>query len=523
MKSPRRQGFGNGRRAWPALAAAAMLALGVVLVTKESRPGSWTDFSDVRAAGFGEIRFVARDGNELEALIYRPRRFDPANGPIWFVMHGASRAVERYIRTAAPVAERYGALAVAIHFPKRLYPTTTSYTLGVTTDGSVDGDAWADGRWRAPEDYLYAEVEYLFDAVRRALDGRQAGYYLFGHSAGAQFTHRLLTFLAAPHVIAAVAANAGWYTLPAGGDAPYLTLPYGLGGTPLTSADLRGFFATPLTILVGERDVETPDSDELLRGTSEAMAQGATRRARGAFYFETARRQAEALDTGFAWRFATVPRAGHDAAAVIQSAGFYLFDRAREPCRPDDAAAARALRVTEILADPPDGDAGDANGDGARDPIEDEFIEIVNAGTTPVCLGGWALGDAEDPERHVFPLGPALAPGATLVVFGGGVPSGDIDGEVQTAAFGGRLSLTNEGDVVTLRDARDTPAAQISWGDCGAKACAPAHWDGDLGLGSSIASDARATWTVHSRAGGPPYSPGVTPGNGGPGRQPEAQ
>jgi hypothetical protein len=509
------------------LAAAALLILVVARVTSESGPEAWTDFSELQAAGFGEIRFVARDGNELEALIYRPRHFDAANGPIWFVMHGASRAVERYIRTAAPVAERRGALAVAIHFPKSLYPTQTSYTLGVTTHGPVDGDAWAAGRWRAPEAYLYAELEYLFDAVRHALDGRQAGYHLFGHSAGAQFTHRLLSFLPAPRVLAAVAANAGWYTLPVAGDDPHHTVPYGLGGTPVAPADLRGFFTTPFAVLVGERDVETPGTDDLLRGTAQAMAQGATRRARGAFYFETGRRQAEALDTGFAWRLATVPRAGHDAAAVIQSAGYFLFDPAREPCRSDDAAAGRALRITEILADPPDGDDGDANGDGARDPIEDEFVEIVNAGTTPVCLSGWALGDAEDPERHVFPLGPALGPGATLVVFGGGVPGGNIGGniggDVQTAAFGGRLSLTNAGDVVTLRDVRDTVAGQISWGDCGGAACAQAHWDGDLGIGSSIASDAHATWTVHSRAGGRPYSPGVAPGDGRAGLLPEPQ
>lgn len=523
--------FGGMRRgALGALAFATLLVLGVAWVTSESGTerepcagcladaqrgagdaSSWSDFSQLHAPGFGTIRFVARDGNRLEALIYRPHDFDAANGPIWFVMHGASRAVERYIRTAAPVAERHGALAIAVHFPKRLYPTQTSYTLGVTSGGPVDRDAWGAGRWRAPQDFLYAELEYLFDAVRQTLDGRQAGYYLFGHSAGAQFVHRLLTFLPAPRVVAAVAANAGWYTLPLAGDDPHRAMPYGLGGTPLQPEDLRAFFETPFAVLVGERDVATPDADDLLRGTDEAMAQGETRRARGAFYFEAGRGQAEALEAEFAWRLAEVPRAAHDAAAVIQSAGWFLFDRTRESCREDDAAGGRMLRITEILADPPDGDAGDANRDGERDPIEDEFVEIVNAGPTPVCLSGWALGDADDPERHVFPLGPALAPGGTVVVFGGGVPRGDFGGDVQTAAFGGRLSLTNEGDVVTLRDARDTVALQISWGDCGGAACAPSHWEGDLGIESSIVSDAHTTWTAHPHAGGRPYSPGAAP------------
>ena len=49
--------------------------------------------------------------------------------------------------------------------------------------------------------------------------------------------------------------------------------------------------------------------------------------------------------------------------------------------------------IDEVLADPPCGDAGDANGDGARDGKADEFVEIVNLGAEPVAIGGWCLND----------------------------------------------------------------------------------------------------------------------------------
>jgi hypothetical protein len=108
--------------------------------------------------------------------------------------------------------------------------------------------------------------------------------------------------------------------------------------------------------------------------------------------------------------------------------------------------------------------------------LDDEFVELVNRGATPVCLAGFALGDAAKPERHVFPLGRALAPGAALVVFGGGVPTGAFAGaEVQTAAFSGSLNLTNAGDVLTLRDANDRVVTELSWGDCAERACADEH------------------------------------------------
>ena len=56
-------------------------------------------------------------------------------------------------------------------------------------------------------------------------------------------------------------------------------------------------------------------------------------------------------------------------------------------------AAARIV-ISEVLADPPEGQAGDANRDGQYDPHEDEFIELYNAGRRRVSLAGWRLGDS---------------------------------------------------------------------------------------------------------------------------------
>jgi len=479
----------------------------------DRHPARWLDDSGLFQAGFGRVAFKARDGHTLTAMVYRSRSFDPASGPIWFTLHGANRDAERYVRAAAPVAERYGALAIAPAFTKQAYPKGTDYTFGVTAGGWGERTSLARARWRDPGDTLYAEIEHLFEAARRSLGGRQQGYYLFGHSAGAQFTHRLLTFLPGARALGAVAANAGWYTLPADDDPRRHTVPYGLKGSPIRPEDLRGFFAMPFVVLLGERDTTTAETDELVRGDDEAEAQGSTRLARGRFYFDLARSKAEAMHADFGWRLAIVPRVGHDAAHMIESAGFFLFAPRESPCVASRAAEAAGLVITEVLADPPPGAAGDANGDGKRDPSDDEFVEIVNAGKTPVCLSGWALGDASDPERHVFPLGRALAPGGTLVVFGGGVPVGRFDGaEVQWATDG--LGLSNDGDVITLRDGADSIVRQLSWGDCGGSPCATDHWPGRLDIGGSLARAPRpgSAWNAHSKVAGSPYSPGSAGG-----------
>lgn len=51
--------------------------------------------------------------------------------------------------------------------------------------------------------------------------------------------------------------------------------------------------------------------------------------------------------------------------------------------------------ITEVLASVPSGPRGDANGDGTRDAIGDEFIELVNPHDKPIQLKGYMLVDSD--------------------------------------------------------------------------------------------------------------------------------
>jgi len=116
------------------------------------------------------------------------------------------------------------------------------------------------------------------------------------------------------------------------------------------------------------------------------------------------------------------------------------------------------LVINEIYS-VPDAVDGDANGDGAVGSSDDEFIEIVNYGATPVNLTGCKLTDASN-DIHYFPAGTILEPGCALVVFGGG---GLFDG-VSAGVFGnaevqksseGLIFLTDGGDTISIHDATD--------------------------------------------------------------------
>lgn len=475
-------------------------------------PVVWHSVSGLYSSGFAQLQFQTRDNKRLSAYIYRASNFKPLNGPIWFVMHGAKRNAKRYLTAAAPVAERHQALAIAIEFSRRDYPRGNDYTLGVTTHGNADENIYKEKRWRKRDAYLYAEIERVFEAARRSLGGQQPGYYLFGHSAGAQFTHRLITFMPQARVVGAVAANAGWYTLPTWGKGAQFLMPYGLRGSPLENTNLRYLLTAPLTLLLGTRDTSTPATDPLVRGTPQAMAQGATRLARGIHYFETGKAVAEAMGAMFNWQLVMAPGAEHQVTQVVASAGFLLFSPDQPSCQSSFASDAGQLKINEVLADPPRGERGDANGDGIRDASADEFVEIVNTGTTPLCLAGWTLSDSSGLRRHLFPLGLELRPGKAIVIFGGGVPTGSFGGaDVQWATSSKGLNLSRKGDVLTLRDAVGNIAKQVSWGDCADNTCAEEHIGRDLGFSGSIVRwpELVGDWHLHRNIARSDFSPGL--------------
>ena len=278
----------------------------------------------LKTPGIGRLTINSLQGKNLTVHIFRPKRFDSVAGRIWFVMHGTGRDAGRYLHTAVPVAQRHAVMLVALEFSRDAYPSGDAYTLGVVNRGRVDAHAAEEGRWRSPLQTPYMEIERTFSAVSQALHSRQPGYFIFGHSAGAQFVHRLLSFVRCPRVLKAVAANAGWYTLPTT-DKKWPPFPYSLRGAAQEFQDPRQVLSAPLTVLLGSRDTLGNDKDRRLRASEGAMMQGANRLRRGLVYYEVGRQESQKAGWPFAWKIQIVKGAGHKVAEVISPAGELLF------------------------------------------------------------------------------------------------------------------------------------------------------------------------------------------------------
>ena len=267
------------------------------------------------AYGHGFVLGLALDG-PLQGLTLPIHAYRPGGGagdrPVVMVMHGVTRAAPDYMDSWVGLAERFDFCLLVPEFTRADWPGSRTYNLG---------NLFARGRDPLPpEASSFAVIEQAFDAALPVLGSTARRYSLYGHSAGAQFVHRFVTLTGAPRVDRAVAANAGWYTLPD----PSLDYPYGLGGLERDPETLRAAFATEMTVLLGERDNDPNAPD--LRRTPEARAQGAHRLARGHHFIEAARTQADQRALPFAWSLQEVPQIGHNDRGMAPHAARILME-----------------------------------------------------------------------------------------------------------------------------------------------------------------------------------------------------
>ena len=266
---------------------------------------------------FGAGSFVFEDhlGNRDRPILVRyflPEDFSPTQTPVVVVMPGASRDGPRYFGDWRPEAERLGFFLLVPEFSVDEYPGNRWYNLGNMFDDQ--GAPVPDSLW------TFTAVEHLFDHAKQLTGGLQPAFRIYGHSAGGQFVHRFLFFRPQAPVEVAVAANAGWYTMPQ----EDVGFPYGLGSSGIEEAGLASAFSKPTVILLGDQDVD--QTQENLRRTPEAMVQGRHRFERGHTFWAAVREAAARIDAPLAWSLDTVPGAHHSNALMAPKAARLLME-----------------------------------------------------------------------------------------------------------------------------------------------------------------------------------------------------
>jgi poly(3-hydroxybutyrate) depolymerase len=267
---------------------------------------------DLLQTGTGKFRFAAAKYSARRAVRvwhYRPATFT-TRSRIIFTMHGAARNGRGSRDAWLDFADKTGALIIAPEFDDDRFPGSAYY------EGNVRNQR---GRRLPNSQRTFSVVDQLFDHVKKESGSIRSGYTIFGHSAGAQFVHRMILLDQSSRIELAIAANAGWYTLPTL-RAPF---PYGLGGWSISQKQVRAAFTSPLVVLLGEHDT---GNDRYLRRTMYANLQGLHRFARGRSFFAVAERTAADYLLDFHWQLRTVPMTGHEGPKMARAAQSLLSD-----------------------------------------------------------------------------------------------------------------------------------------------------------------------------------------------------
>ena len=256
------------------------------LQTLIARPGT-------NSLGWRDEAFPDR---QLYLHAARPAAFT-SHTPVLFVHHGVGRNGEAYRDYWLPLAEQFGLFVIALEFPEAGFPDYLRYHFGNMHN--------QDGSPNPPALWTYGIVPRLFEALRAAGVTRREKYGQFGHSAGGQFVHRMLSFGYRDRVAAAICANAGTYAMPTFD----VAWPFGIGETGIGPDGLRAVLNFPLTIMAGTEDTKT--TGRYFPKGPRSLKQGPTRYHRAHTYVQMGREAAANLNTHCAWTVTDVPGVGH--------------------------------------------------------------------------------------------------------------------------------------------------------------------------------------------------------------------
>lgn len=289
-----------------------LVALAFVLVLSGAGWASAAQSNALLSPGSGRFVFTfvsAGEKREIAVWYHRPQQTS-AETKIVFVLHGDGRDAQNYRKYWIPFAEQKRFVLLVPEFSRSEFPGTASYNLGNVF--SPKGARYPEAQWS------YTAIEDIFDVVRKDNALSAATYDLYGHSAGAQFVHRMIMLKPDSRFRIAVAANAGWYMMP-----DYsVTYPHGLAGVNVDRKQLAQAFGRKLVVLLGDADID-PNHHALSR-TPAALLQGRHRFERGQNFYARAQRTAVELNTPLAWTLKIAPGVAHSNARIVPFAAAEL-------------------------------------------------------------------------------------------------------------------------------------------------------------------------------------------------------
>jgi hypothetical protein len=244
----------------------------------------------------------------VPVYIYLPPSFS-SSSPLLVVMHGIDRNALSYGLAWTSFASANNTVLLAPEF------NATDWSTSAYTQGNIFTGSDGAGSLNVKERWTFTIVKDIERTLLRGFGLKDSLYTIWGHSAGAQFVHRMVLFAADPMAKTAIAANAGWYTAP---DTTTI-FPWGVKNPFLSiqRQDLVDYTLRNLVIMRGTADT-LRDSD--LNVDSLSDVQGRNRYLRAGFFFQ----KGTGINPGLRWLLLDVLGSGHDYRKMATAAGEFL-------------------------------------------------------------------------------------------------------------------------------------------------------------------------------------------------------
>ena len=261
----------------------------------------------ISASEINQTTFAYWNKPDVEIYYISPDVIDE-NTKVIFVIHGNSRNAEDYLSEWRPYIANKNVIVVAPKFTKESFKYFALLEMAQSS-GKVNKDE---------SEYINNSISLIFNFIKSKFSLNTQTYSMFGHSAGAQFTHRYMLLSDDKRISSAVIANAGWYTFISTAE-----FPYGIKNAPIkiSSDHIRWYTASKVNLLIGSDDV----GFKSLNTSKGAQIQGINRYERANNYFNTLIKEAEKNNYVLRWNFKVLDNVDHDYKKITPVAADILL------------------------------------------------------------------------------------------------------------------------------------------------------------------------------------------------------
>ena len=261
----------------------------------------------VNAAEIKQTTFAYWDKPDVEIFYITPEIINKDTKVI-FVIHGNSRNAEDYLSAWIPHVINKNVIVAAPQFRKKDFRYFFLLEMAESS-GKVNSNK---------NEYINNSISLFFNYFKSKFSLSTETYSMFGHSAGAQFTHRYMLLSMDNRISNSVIANAGWYTFITDDE-----FPYGINNSPINISNdqIKWFMSKKANLLIGSDDI----GFKSVNSSKGANLQGLTRVDRAANYFDSLIMNAESRGYALRWNYRVLERVDHDFKKVTPYAAQILL------------------------------------------------------------------------------------------------------------------------------------------------------------------------------------------------------